>query len=100
MGTDGRTKHRFHQLENELPTQPCLAHKNGSKANIVTTDACNTGSGIALWQRQNNGEIKLIAFASRYLNNAEKKVSLAELELLAVVWGLERFRFHLYVKQV
>ena len=38
--------------------------------------------------------------ASRYLNDAEKKYSIGEQELLAVIWGLERFRFHLYGKQV
>ena len=83
-----------------MTTQPCLAHYNGNKENIVTTDASNTGLGIALWQRQHNGELKAIAYASRYLNDAEKKYSVGELELLAVVWGLERFRFHLYGKQV
>ena len=56
--------------------------------------------GIALWQKQSNNDIKHIAFASRYLNDAEKKYSLGELELQAVVWGLERFRFYLYGKQV
>ena len=90
----------FKNLKKELTTQPCLAHYNGNKDNIVTTDASNTGLGIALWQRQNNNELKPIAFASRYLNDAEKKYSVGELELLAVVWGLERFRFHLYGKQV
>ena len=48
------------------------AYYNGNKDNIVTTDASNTGLGIALWQQQNNGELKPIAFASRYLNDAEK----------------------------
>ena len=90
----------FNNLKKELTTQPCLAHYNGNNKNIVTTVACNTGLGIALWQRQNNGELKAIAYASRYLNDAEKKYSIGELELLAVVWGLERFRFHLYGKQV
>ena len=89
----------FNNLKKELTTQPCLVHYNGNKENIVTTDACNTGL-IALWQRQNNGELKAIAYASRYLNDAEKKYSVGELELLAVVSGLERFRFHLYGKQV
>ena len=44
--------------------------------------------------------MKTIAFASRYSYDAEKKFSIGELELLAVVWGLERFRFLLYGKQV
>ena len=64
----------FKNLKKELMTQPCLAHYNGNKDTIVTTDACNSGLGLALWQRQNNGELKLIAFASRYLNDAEKNI--------------------------
>ena len=100
MGADPGTKYRLQQPETKLTTQPCLAHYNGNKENIVTTDACSTGLGIVLWQRQNNGELKATAYASRYLNDAEKKYSVGELELLAVVWGLERFRFHLYGKQI
>ena len=64
----------FINLKKELTTQPCLAHYNGNKEIIVTTDACNTGLGTALWQRQNNGELKAIAYASRYLNDAEKNI--------------------------
>ena len=66
----------FNNLKKELTTQPCLAHYNSNKENIVTTDACNTGLGIALWQRQHNGELKAIAYASRYLNDAEKNIPL------------------------
>ena len=55
---------------------------------------------MALWQKQSNGELKPIAFASSYMNDAEKKYSIGQLELLAVVWGLERFRFYLYGKQI
>ena len=64
----------LNNLKKELTTQPCLAHYNGNKENIVTTEACNTGLGITLWQRQHNGELKAIAYASRYLNDAEKKI--------------------------
>ena len=65
----------FNKIKKELTSQPCLAHYNGNKENIVTTDACGTGLGIALWQKQSNGHLKPIAFASRYLNDAEKKFS-------------------------
>ena len=50
--------------------------------------------------KNENGELKPTAYASRYLNDEEKKYFIGELELLAVVRGLERFRFHLYGKQV
>ena len=43
---------------------------------------------------------KPIAFGSRYLNDTEKKYSIGELELLAIVWGLEKLRFYLYGKKV
>ena len=41
-----------------------------------------------------------IAYGSRYLNDTEKKKSIGEIKLLAVVTGLEKFRFHLYGKRV
>ena len=83
-----------------LTEEPCLAHYAKDRENIVTTDASKTGLGITLWQKQSNGEIKPIDFGSRYLNDSEKNYSIGELELLAVVWGLEKFRFYLYGKKV
>ena len=74
-----------------LTKKPCLAQY--AKDNMVTTDASKTGLGITFWQKQDDGELKPIAFGSRYLNNTEKNYSIGELELLAVVWGLEKFPF-------
>ena len=51
-------------------------------------------------KKQNDETIQPIAFASGYLNGAEKNYLIRELELLAVVWGLEKFRFYLYGKVV
>ena len=83
----------FNSIKEMLTEEPCLAH-------YVTTDASKTGLGMTLWQKQSDGEIKPIAFGSRYLNDSEKNYSIGELELLAVVWGLEKFRFYLYGKKV
>ena len=87
---------RIKQIKQMLAEGPCLAHYAKQKDNIVTTDASTTGLGITLWQKQDDGNTKPIAYGSRYLNETEKKYSIGELELLAVVRGLEKFRFYLY----
>ena len=83
-----------------LTEGPCLAHYAKEKDNIVTTNASTTGLGITLWQKQDDGNTKPIAYGSRYLIETEKKNSIGELEFLAVVWGLEKFRFYLYGKNI
>ena len=55
-----------------LTEGPCLAHYAKEKDNIVTTDASTTGLGITLWQKQDDGNTKPIAYGSRYLNETEK----------------------------
>ena len=90
----------FNSIKEMLTEEPCLVHYAKDRENIVTTDASKTGLGITLWQKQSDGEIKPIAFGSRYLNYSEKNYSIGELELLAVVWGLEKFPFYLYGKKV
>ena len=81
----------FNRIKQMLTEGPCLAHYAKDKDNMVTTDASKTGLGITLWQKQDDGNIKPIAYGSRYLNDTEKNYSIGELELLAVVWGLEKF---------
>ena len=83
-----------------LTEGPCLAHYAKDKDNMVTTDASKTGLGITLWQKQDDGNIKPIAYGSRYLNDTKKNYSIGELELLAVVWGIEKFQFYLYGKKI
>ena len=86
----------FEMIKKMLTEEPALAHYTKIKDNIVTTDASKTGLGITLWQKQADGELKPIAFGSRFLTDSEKNYSIGELELLAVVWGLEKIRFYLY----
>ena len=90
----------FNQLKQKITEIPCLAHYSSVRPNTLTTDASTKGLGATLWQEQNNGDLKPIAFASRFLSDTEKKYAINELELLAVVWGLEHFRLYIYGKPV
>ena len=86
----------FGKIKQTLTEGPCLAHYAKDKEILVTTDT----TGITLWQKQDDGNTTPIAYGSRYLNDTEKKYSIGELELLAMVWGLEKFRFYLNEKRV
>ena len=77
-----------------------LAHFVRNRDNVVTTDASKTGLEIALWRKQTDNTHRPIAFACKYLNDADKNYSIGELDLLSVAWGLEKFRFYLYGKVV
>ena len=77
-----------------LTEEPALAHYAKDKVKIVTNDASKTGLGITLWQKQADGELKPMAFGGRFLNDSEKNYSIGELEISAVVWGLETFRYY------
>ena len=62
----------FETIKKMLTEEPALAHYAKDIDTIVTTDASKTGLGITLWQRQADGELKPIAFGSRFLNDSEK----------------------------
>ena len=88
----------FNNLK-KLKTQlPGLAHYKSKSENILTTDASTKGLGATLWQKQNDGNLKPIGFASRFLSDTEKKYAINELELLAVVCGLELSRLYIYME--
>ena len=58
----------------------------------VKTDASRSGLGAVL-ETCNGWET--ISYASRFLNKAEEKCNINELELLCVVWALEHFKHYL-----
>ena len=70
-----------------------------NKDTRVKCDASHTGLGATLEQKTEDNEWVPIAFASRYLNAQEKKYLTNELELLAVVWDVDRFKNYLLLKE-
>ena len=90
----------FENLKQKITEILCLAHYNSDYPNIFTTDASTEGLGATLWQEHPDGNLKPIGFASRFLSDTEMKYAINELDLLAVVLGLEPFRLYLYGKPI
>ena len=81
----------FENLKKQVSNIVELRHFDIHKDIRIVCDASHNGLGAVLEQLGPEGW-RPISFASRYLNEAEKKYSTNELEMLAVVWGAEYFR--------
>jgi len=84
----------FDELKDRLMSGPILALPEDKGMYLLDTDASETGLGAVLSQLQTNGE-RVIAYASRTLSAPERKYETTRKELLAVVYGLKRFRQYL-----
>ena len=85
----------FVKLKNEFSADLQLRYFNPSQPVEIEVDASTKGLGAALIQNH-----KPIAFVSKALSGAETRYANIERELLAVVFGLERFHTYVYGKPV
>ena len=77
----------FDQLKISLVSAPVLAYPcfgNGVEF-ILETDASTSGLGAVLSQKQQDGRLHPLAYASRKLQAAEKNYCITELETLGIV---------------
>jgi len=81
----------FAELKLQLCSAPILTYPDYSLPFILDTDACQSGIEAVLSQIQ-DGEERVITFASRVLSKAECRYSVTRLELLAVVTYIKYFR--------
>ena len=81
-----------------LTNAPVLAHFNDELEVTVQTDASQEGLGAVLLQNDGEG-LRPILYISLSFSDAEKTQHCNELECLALVWALEKFRPYLYGKK-
>jgi len=86
----------FNNLKKELTTYPVLALYNPLAETELHTDACSSGLGGVLLQKQPSGLFAAVAYFSKSTNQAEKNYHSFELEMLAIVKSIERFHLYLY----
>ena len=72
-----------------------LGYFDSAATTCVITDASPVGLGAILAQEQ-NGEERVICYASRSLTDVEKRYSQTEKEALGIVWACEKLHMYLY----
>ncbi|XP_064475825.1 uncharacterized protein LOC135389723 [Ornithodoros turicata] len=81
----------FNRLKDVLGSDTCMAKYHPEYPTIVSADASSFGLRSVLLQRQPEGELRAVAFASRSLTQTEERYSQTEKECLAIVWAIQRF---------
>ena len=82
----------FAEIKRLIAEGPALALYDPELLTFVNTDASDYGLGSLLIQFHSDNTERIVGFASRTLSPAEQKYSTAELEPLACVWAVERWR--------
>ena len=82
-------------LKNELARAEILGYYEKDAEIRVITGASPVGLGGVLAQKQ-QGEFRVIMYASRSLTEVERRYSQTEPEVLAIVWACEHFHTYLY----
>lgn len=85
----------FERIKEILTKDPVLTYFDVTKPVTVSCDASKSGLGAMLLQDE-----KPIAFASRSMTETETRYANIEKELLAILFGLERFHQYTYGKHV
>ena len=85
----------FEQLKEQLVSTPILAIYNPNRETELHCDASAKGFGGIVLQRQDDGKMHPIAYFSKSTSAGEAVLHSYELETLAVVYSLDRFRIYL-----
>ncbi|GFO11778.1 transposon ty3-g Gag-Pol polyprotein [Plakobranchus ocellatus] len=86
-----RQGNAFAELKRKLTNVGVMAYFDPRKATEIMVDASPHGLGAMLIQ-----EGRVVSYASRSLTDVESRYSQTEREMLAVVFGVEKFHIYLY----
>jgi hypothetical protein len=87
----------YDKLKDKLLSAPVLATFDQKIVIEIHTDTSKQGLGAILNQRDDNNQFREVAFASRLLNKHESNYSITELEALAVLFALNKFREYIFI---
>lgn len=85
----------FKTLKAKLTQAPVLAVYNPNDPTKLHCDASSIGYGAVLMQKKIDGKMHPIFYYSKRTTESESKLHSFELETLAIIYALERFRIYL-----
>jgi hypothetical protein len=86
----------FEKLGAKFAESVHLIHPDETLPYTINTDATCKAIGGVLMQTNNQGETHIVSTASRVLSPAEQRFTVAEQELLAIMYSLQKFRNYVY----
>eukprot|EP00873_Tetraselmis_striata_P020841 jgi/Tetstr1/441105/TSEL_029373.t1 len=89
----------FEQLKADLVSAPVLRNPDWSRPFILHTDFSGAGLGAVLAQEDDEGQEYVVEFASRTCQGAEPNYASYEGECLAMLYGMDKFRYYLFGRQ-
>ena len=89
-----RRQRAFESLKEHLTTAPVLAMSQDDGQFVLDVDASDIAAGAVLQQKQ-DGELRVIGYASRIFHDCERKYCVTKKELAALVFGLKQYRQYL-----
>jgi hypothetical protein len=86
----------FETLKDSLVDAPLLAIYSPLLETELHCDASSKGFGAILLQKQNDGKFRPVRYLSKRTTESESKLHSYELELLAIVYAVEKFHVYLH----
>lgn len=90
-------QHAFVKLKEAMCSEPLILHlPDPDKPYIVSTDASLKAVGCILHQLDDDGNKRVVAYASKKFNNTEQNWPTHERELFGFVYAFKKWRHYLY----
>ena len=80
---------KMHLISSKMCSAPILAMSQDAGTYILDVDASDITMGAVLQQDQ-DGILRVIAYASRIFNTCEKKYCITRMELAAIIYDLKQ----------
>ena len=94
-----RQKKAFCEIKDALVSPPVLDYPDFNKDFVLHVDASRTGLGGVLYQKGDDGKLRVLAYGSKSLGATERNYSAHKLEFLALKWAVtQKFQHYLYGK--